>query len=160
MAAANAALEWPDQPHLVLWHAQTVLCEHRGDGHVAALLTAGLEPVETLVLFAADNGMDAGWLRKRRGWSDEEWSAATARLAERGLLEGEVNGTAPTAAGWALRAEVEARTDALADVPWAAAGTARAERLVELVGPLVRAIVGGGGFLPGNPMGLRPLVAQ
>jgi hypothetical protein len=158
MAAANAALGWPEEAHLVLWHAQTVLREHRGDGHVAALLTAGLDPVETLVLFVADNAMDAGWLRKRRGWSDQEWSAASARLAERGLLAGTADGAAPTAAGRALRAEVEACTDALADGPWAAVGTARAERLVELVGPLVRAIVAGGGFLPGNPMGLQPLV--
>ncbi len=59
LAAANTALEWPEAPHLVLWHAQTVLREHRGDGHVAALLTAGLDPVETLVLFAAGEGLDA-----------------------------------------------------------------------------------------------------
>jgi helix-turn-helix protein len=137
-----------------------VLREHRGDGHVAALLTAGLDPVETLVLFVADNAMDAGWLRKRRGWSDEEWSAASARLAERGLLDAAGDAAAPTAAGRTLRAEVEGHTDALADVPWAVIGAARAERLVELVGPLVRAIVAGGGFLPGNPMGLRPLVAS
>jgi hypothetical protein len=158
MAAANAALAWPDQPHLVLWHAQTVLREHRGDGHVAALLIAGLDPVETLVLFVADNTLDAGWLRKRRGWSEEEWTAASARLAERGLLDA-VENAAPTAAGRTLRAQVEAHTDALADVPWAAVGTGRAQRLVELVGPLVRAIVAGGGFMPGNPMGLQPLVA-
>ena len=31
----NSALPWPDVPHLVLWHAQTVLRELRGDGHVA-----------------------------------------------------------------------------------------------------------------------------
>ncbi len=54
---------------------------------------------------------------------------------------------------------VTAHTDALAAEPWAAVGTGRAQRLVELVGPLVRAIVAGGGFMPGNPMGLQPLVA-
>jgi hypothetical protein len=154
LAAANAALDWPDSPHLVLWHAQTVLREHRGDGHVAALLTAGLDPAETLVLFVADHAMDAAWLRKRRGWSEEEWAAAAARLTERGLLDG----GGLTAEGRALRAEVEAHTDALADTPWAAVGPAGTARIVELAAPLVTAILAGGGFLPENPMGLRPLV--
>lgn len=155
LAAANTALDWPEAPHLVLWHAQTVLREHRGDGHVAALLTAGLDPVEALVVFAAGGSAEAEKLRERRGWSGHEWAAAVDRLAGRGLLE---RSGAITDAGRALVVEVEAHTDALADVPWSAVGDARAERLVELAGPLVAAIVSGGGFMVGNPMGLRPLV--
>ena len=88
LGAANAALPWPEPPHLVLWHAQTVLRELRGDGHVAALLTAGLDPVESLVLFAADIAMDPDWMRTRRGWTEDEWAAGVARLAGRGLLDG------------------------------------------------------------------------
>jgi hypothetical protein len=154
LGAANAALPWPDPPHLVLWHAQTVLREQRGDGHVAALLTAGLDPVESLVLFAADISMDAGWMRTRRGWTDEEWAAGVNRLTGRGLLDA---GGALTAAGRAVRAAVEERTDALADAPVAALGDVRAARLVGLVEPLVRAIVAGDAFLRDNPMGLQPL---
>lgn len=154
LAASNAALGWPDAPHLVLWHAQTVLREHRGDGHVAALLSGGLDPAEALVLFVADHGLDAVWLRKRRGWSEEEWTAATDRLARSGLIDAD----GVTAAGRALRAEIEHRTDVGADAPWAVVGDAGTERLVDLTAPFVSAIVAGGGFLPGNPMGLRPLV--
>lgn len=154
LAAANASLDWPDPAHLVLWQAQTVLREHRGDGHVAALLTAGLDPVEALVLFVADHAMDADWLRQRRGWSEQEWAAAEDRLTGRGLLDG----GGLSAAGRALRAQVEAQTDALADVPWSVIGDAAAERLVGLAAPLVTAIVAGDAFLAGNPMGLRPLV--
>jgi hypothetical protein len=44
---------WPDEPHLVLWHAIAILREHRGDGHITALMTAGLDPCEALVSFAA-----------------------------------------------------------------------------------------------------------
>ena len=87
MAAANAALPWPEPPHLVLWHAQTVLREQRGDGHVAALLTAGLDPVESLALHAAEIAMDPAWMRTRRGWTEDEWAAGVDRLVERGLLE-------------------------------------------------------------------------
>ncbi|HXV93380.1 MAG TPA: hypothetical protein VD813_08795, partial [Pseudonocardia sp.] len=156
LGAANAALDWPSAPHLVLWQAQTVLREQRGDGHVAALLCAGLDPAEALVAFAAAQGMDGAWLRKRRGWSDAEWDAAAERLRGRGLM-GADGGL--TDAGHALRAEVEAHTDALAAAPWTALGEDRADHLVEMVRPLVAAVVEGGGFLAGNPMGLVPLAA-
>ncbi len=174
-----------------------MLREQRGDGHVAALLTAGLDPAEALVLFAADSDLDADWMRQRRGWSEEEWAAAVQRLVARGLFVADdvevdgvdadrsdtaradasgvaasgaraagvksdgacAGGNGLTAAGRALRDEVEARTDALADVPWEAVGAARADRLVELVAPLVSAVMAGEGFLPVNPMGLRPLVS-
>ena len=138
----------------MLWHAQTVLRELRGDGHVAALLTAGLDPVESLVMFAADIAMDPDWMRTRRGWTEDEWAAGVARLAGRGLLDGD---GALTAAGRALRTAVEERTDVLADAAVAALGDVRAARLAELVTPLVGAILAGDGFMHDNPMGLRPL---
>lgn len=155
LAAANIALEWPEEPHLALWHAQTVLREQRGDGHVVALQAAGLDPTETLVLFAADHGMDPTWLRERRGWTEPEWDDAVRRLTERGLLAG----AALTPAGKALRADVEATTDALAAAPWDALGEQRSERLVELVAPIVSAIVAAGEVPVVNPVGIRPLVA-
>ncbi|MFJ9059662.1 hypothetical protein [Streptomyces sp. NPDC102409] len=143
LAAANAALPWPDAPRLVLWQAATILREHRGDGHVAALVEAGLDPVESLVSFAAV-GAARPEVFASRGWSAEEWESARARLAARGLLE--EDGTA-TAAGRALRAEVERRTDERAAQPWRALGPEERERLVELLGPLwVEAI--GSGLLP------------
>jgi len=154
LGAANAALPWPDAPHLVLWHAQTVLRELRGDGHVAALLTAGLDPVECGALLAGDISMDQEWMRTRRGWTEQEWAEALHRLSARGLVTPE---GAVTPAGRALRAEVERTTDALADGAWTALGDARAERLAALVAPLVRTITTGDSFLRDNPMGLRPL---
>lgn len=154
LGAANSALPWPDAPHLVLWQAQTVLREQRGDGHVAALLANGLDPVESLVLFAADSPLDTDGIRTRRGWTEDEWVAGTDRLLDRGLVD--AAGPA-TAAGRALRDGVEERTNALADAPVATLGDTRAARLAELVGPMVRAIVTGGGFMRDNPMGLQPL---
>src|SRR5947209_6538357 len=53
LAAANADLPWPAEPHLVLWHAINLLREHRGDGHITALAAAGLDPCEALGAFAA-----------------------------------------------------------------------------------------------------------
>ena len=43
----------PEQPHLAFWHATTLLREHRGDGHLAALLELGLDPLEALVTHTA-----------------------------------------------------------------------------------------------------------
>ena len=154
LGAANTALPWPDAPHLVLWHAQTVLRELRGDGHVAALLGAGLDPVESGALLAADNAMDQEWMRTRRGWTEQEWDDGVRRLTDRGLV---TDARTPTSEGRALRTEVERRTDALADGAWAALGDDRAGRLAELVAPLVRTIVASDSFLRDNPMGLRPL---
>jgi hypothetical protein len=138
LAAANAILPVPAQPHLALWQATTVLRESRGDGHVAALVTAGLDPCETLVLFAAEHGIAGEQMRKWRGWSEPEWAGAVRRLTERGLLDGEDRLTAP---GRELRSWVEERTDAAASAPWDALGEARTERLATLLAPLAERLI-------------------
>ncbi|MFW3460099.1 SCO6745 family protein [Streptomyces microflavus] len=150
MGHANSALPWPDAPHLTLWHAATVLREHRGDGHIAALAGAGLDPVESLVSFAAV-GAARPEVFASRGWGEEEWGAARRRLQERGLLA--ADGTA-TEAGRELRAKVELRTDEEAAAPWRALGEKGRERLVELLGePWLEVI--GSGMLPGeNTLGI------
>ncbi|MFF3954514.1 hypothetical protein ACFYY1_15030 [Streptomyces sp. NPDC001890] len=140
LAAANAALPWPKEPHLVLWQAATVLREHRGDGHLAALVEAGLDPVESLVSFAAV-GAARPEVFASRGWGEAEWRAARQRLVERGLLDGD---GAATEAGRALRAGVERRTDEAAAEPWRVLGEVERERLVELLGPLWVAAIGSG----------------
>ncbi|MFF0076692.1 hypothetical protein [Streptomyces sp. NPDC005494] len=150
LAAANAALPWPDAPHLTLWQASTVLREHRGDGHVAALIAAGLDPVESLVSFAAI-GAARPEVFASRGWSAQEWEAARGRLAGRGLLE--ADGTA-TDAGRELRAEVERRTDEAASGPWGALGTEERERLAELLGPLWIEVIGSGLLPSENTLGI------
>ncbi|MFE1381040.1 hypothetical protein ACFW6S_19055 [Streptomyces sp. NPDC058740] len=150
LAAANAELPWPGAPHLVLWQAATILREHRGDGHLAALLAAGLDPVEALVSFAAV-GAAAETTFASRGWTGAEWSAARRRLAARGLLG--ADGTA-TEAGRALRAEVERRTDELAAAPWAALGPQSTARLSELLGGPWLAVIGSGLLPAENTLGI------
>ena len=149
--AALRALPWPDQPHLVLWHACTLLREHRGDGHVAALTAAGLDGCEAHVTLTATGSVPRETLQVNRKWSDEEWAAAEERLRARGWLDaaGKL-----TDAGRAGRAEVEARTDELAEEPWRALGPERTERLLELLTPLARAINAAGGVPVPNPVGV------
>ncbi|MGW7469859.1 SCO6745 family protein [Streptomyces xantholiticus] len=150
LAAANSALPWADEPHLVLWQAATRLREHRGDGHLAALLTAGLDPVESLVSFAGIGAAPVETFASR-GWSEAEWTAAHERLVARGLSA--ADGTA-TADGRALRAEVERRTDRMAAAPWAALGPDDTARLSELLGAYWVAMLGTGLLPAQNTLGI------
>ncbi len=135
LAAAHADLPWPDEPHLVLWHAIGLLREHRGDGHIAALVAAGLDPCEALVSFAAI-GAAPEEVFASRGWSAAEWAVARDRLASRGWVDADGKATERGRAG---RDEIEWRTDRLADAPWQALGPGPAQRLAELIGPLLGA---------------------
>jgi len=140
LAAANADLPWPGEPHLVLWHAINVLREHRGDGHIAALQVAALDPCEALVSFAAI-GAAPEEVFASRGWSATDWAAAQDRLGARGWVDAAGQATARGRDG---RDEVEWRTDRLADAPWQALGPARAQRLAELTGPILGAAFASG----------------
>lgn len=150
LGAANSALPWPDAPHLVLWQAATILREHRGDGHLAALRAAGLDPVEALVSFAAVGAAPVAVFASR-GWGEKEWAAARERLAGRGLLA--EDGTA-TEAGRALRTEVERSTDERAAGPWRALGEADRARLAELLGTPWLEIIGSGLLPAENTLGI------
>ena len=149
--AALRSLPWPDEPHLVLWHACTLLREHRGDGHVASLTGAGLDGCEAHVTVTATGAVPRGTLQDNRKWSDEEWAAAEERLQARGWLDAAGN---LTDAGRAGRAEVEALTDTAAEAPWRALGPGRTERLRELLIPMARAINDAGGVPVPNPVGV------
>ncbi len=142
--AAHAELPWPAEPHLVLWHAVTLLREFRGDGHVTACVVDGVSGLEAAVLHVAQGD---SWTRRglqaTRAWSDEEWDGAVAGLAVRGWLTGDGEFTAE---GRAARQRVEDATDRLALPAWQALGEPGCARLRELVRPLSTAVVQGGGL--------------
>jgi hypothetical protein len=152
LGAAHAALPWSDVPHLRLWQAATILREARGDGHVAALLLAGLSPCEALVSAAAVEGGPPGkMLQGFRRWSDEEWDAAVDGLRSRGWLD---EGGAITGTGRAGRAEVERRTDEAIRPTWDALGPDATARLEALMLPVRDQILAAGGLPVPNPLGL------
>ncbi|MEV8311768.1 hypothetical protein AB0P36_31695 [Streptomyces flavidovirens] len=142
--AAHADLPVPERPHLAYWHAATLLREHRGDGHLAALLAAGLDPLEALVSHTATGkGMSPRWTLATRGWRRTDWDAASERLRERGLLNGEGE---LTDAGTELRAELEEATDRLDAAPYAHLGAEGTERLTELGRGFLTVALGAGAF--------------
>ncbi len=142
--AAHASLTWPAEPHLILWHAITLLREYRGDGHIACLVACGLDGCEALVSHgsAGVEGISESVLKRSRAWPDDEWQAARDRLSARGLYEGEQL----SAAGAELRARIEEMTDQAAAGAWLAISVEEAERLRALVRPWSRAIVASGSF--------------
>ncbi|MEU4902212.1 hypothetical protein AB0B12_08035 [Streptomyces sp. NPDC044780] len=142
--AANADLPVPGEPHLTLWHAATLLREHRGDGHLAALAVAGLSGIEALVLHNATGKAPTSALFMRtRGWSAQQWADARDGLRERGLLDeaGEL-----TKAGAALRGEAEVLTDRLDAAPYDHLGAAATARLTELAGGFTATLRAAGAF--------------
>jgi hypothetical protein len=149
--AAHAALPWPEQPHLALWHGATLYREFRGDGHVACLLADAVDGCEAHVLAAAAGQLPGSVLREYRGWSDEEWAAAAARLQGRGWLHGDGS---LTDQGRAARDDRERRTDELATAPWRQLGPEGCARLLSLLDHPVRLVVEGGGVPFPNPVGL------
>jgi hypothetical protein len=146
--AAHSALPWPQDPLMRLWHAAALLREHRGDGHLGALVHAPLDPVEALIV----NGLSSGnleFVRTTRGWTDQEWASGYQRLRGRGLLSGErEDDIALTPAGTALRNEVEAATDRAAVSGWQHLGPDGSLRLRELMRPIRQRILDSGA-LPG-----------
>lgn len=132
LGAVNAALPRGEYPLARLWQAATTLREHRGDGHVAALVTTGLDPVE-VVAWRCRADQSREFHQPARGWTDEEWSAAEERLVEKGWLTAE---RAPTAYATATFRTVEEATDRAAAGPWRALGADRTARLRELLEPI------------------------
>jgi hypothetical protein len=132
LAAGNAALPVPEDPFARLWHCTTVLREHRGDGHFAAWTAAGIDGCEATVLRCAID-LSRETLQPIRGWTDDEWADAQARLTGRGLLTGD---GAVTGAGRDLHAEVEAATDRAAARPWEKTSVSE---LTSLLAPIARA---------------------
>ncbi|MGW5847390.1 SCO6745 family protein [Streptomyces sp. NPDC055254] len=142
--SAHADLPVPEVAHLRLWHATTLLREHRGDGHLAALLAAGLDPVEALVSHTATGkGMSPKWTRATRGWQQSDLEAAAQRLRGRGVLDAD---GALTEEGAALRERLEAETDRLDAAPYEHLGAAGVARLAELGGAVVVKAVTAGAF--------------
>ena len=142
--AAHADLPVPAEPHLAFWHAATLLREHRGDGHLTVLVAAELDAMEALVSHTASGrGMAPEWVLRTRGWAEDDWTAAQARLRERGLLDetGEL-----TEAGTELRKHIEDETDRLDRAPYEHLGQKGVERLTELAGTWAMAAVGAGAF--------------
>lgn len=147
--AAHASLPWPSEPHVRLWHGLNLLREHRGGGHVSALVAARLAPCEATTTLLASAGEDPGGRRAR--WPDDVWNQAVASLQERGWLDDD---GLPTTDGLAARSQIEDETDALSLEPWLHLGPEQTHRLWTLLRDLLQVILDQNGVQVRTPLGL------
>ncbi len=142
LAAANAALPVPDggESHesssfARLWQAATLLREHRGDGHFAALTAADIDGCEAVALRCCTD-LRREDMQPVRGWTDEQWDSALAGLADRGWVGAD---SQLTNAGQAAHDAVEDATDRAAARPWARLGADATAELAGALTPLAKA---------------------
>ena len=111
MYAALRALPVPEEPVARLWHAATLLREHRGDGHIAALITAGIGGTECHVLLALAEGIPAEKFGRVHHLPAPQLAAVIDGMRARGLID--VTGWLSDT-GRAKKERIESLTDDLA----------------------------------------------
>jgi hypothetical protein len=109
--AGLRALAVPDEPVARLWHAATMLREHRGDGHNAVLVAHGIGGIEAHVLMALSLGMRAEEFGRIHHLPKAQLAVVVDGLRDRRLVDA-AGGF--TDAGRQIREQIEALTDDLA----------------------------------------------
>lgn len=155
--AAHRGLPEPEEPLARLWHAATLLREHRGDGHVAALLAHGIGGRESHVFHAVRHGMPAEAYVATRNLDAQEWAGHLEALRLRALVDRE---GALTDQGLALKQAIEDLTDELAAPAYAVLTDTEARELRDLLAPVSAAVVASGELPLPLPTGLDPRTAQ
>lgn len=150
--AANSALPWPSTPVEILWQAATLLREHRGDGHIAALVAAGVSGRESNALHCAAGGVPADFIKRSRDYDEDEWQQCCASLADRGLISDDIS---LTAAGRELKDHIETVTNTASLSAFDGLDDAEIQTLFTALTPITRAVVAGGDLPAATPMGLR-----
>lgn len=148
LGTANAALPLPADPVEALWQLATTVREHRGDGHVAAIATAGLSALDAMHLQLPVTGFDGETMRLARGWSPDQWMMSRASLIARGLLSPD----GLSADGARLLSAVEETTD---DLAWQGGLlSVRVDEVVSLLAPAAEMVWASGVLPAANPIGV------
>jgi hypothetical protein len=113
------ALPIPKNPHGRAWRAAELIREHRGDGHIAACVSTGLDAVEMNVLTEVWLGYSIGEYSSTRHFSEARIETAAHSLRGRGWLS---DAGTLTEHGLAARHEIERATDKSQDLLIAALG--------------------------------------
>jgi hypothetical protein len=138
MYAALRAIPIPDDGVARFFHAASLLREHRGDGHIAALVTEGVGGLEAHVLHALDMNMPAEKFGRIHHLPRRQLTAVVDGMRERGLIGDD---------GWlsergrAVKQRVEALTDELAAKPYERLEPGELDELVATLEPLAALLV-------------------
>jgi helix-turn-helix protein len=135
--AGLRALDVPEEPLARLWHAATLLREHRGDGHNAALVAHGIGGTEAHVLMSLSLGMKAEEFGRTQHLPEAQLASIVDGLRRRGLVDA---AGSFTAAGRAIRERIEALTDDLAAPAYDALTPDELDELVAGLEPIAAAV--------------------
>jgi hypothetical protein len=138
MYAALRALPLPEEPVARLFHAASLLREHRGDGHICALMAEHIGGLEAHVLLAIDVGIPAPTFGRIHHLPSALLTDVMDKMRDRGLVEDEVTFTP---AGRQAKDRVEALTDELAVVPYEVLETAELDELIAALEPLAQQLI-------------------
>jgi hypothetical protein len=133
--AALRALPVPEEPLARLFHAASLLREHRGDGHVTALMAEGIGGLEAHVLLAIDEGIPATAFGRIHHLPAVQLTELIDTMKDRGLVEDEATFTP---AGRQVKNRVEALTDELAVAPYEVLEHGEVEELIAALEPLAQ----------------------
>jgi hypothetical protein len=126
----------PEEPVARLWHAATLLREHRGDGHNAALLAHGIGGTEAHVLMAVSLGMRAEEFGRIHHLPKTHLAAVVDGLRDRGLVDAAGKFTD---AGRQTKEQIEALTDKLAAPAYDVLSTDKLNELIAELEPIAAA---------------------
>ena len=133
MYAALRAIPIPNDVVARLFHAAALLREHRGDGHIAALMVEGVGGLEAHVLFALDMGLPAEKFGRIHHLPAAQLATVIDAMRHRGLISDD---------GWlsqhgrAVKQRVEALTDDLAAKPYESLEPGELDELMATLEPL------------------------
>ena len=138
MYAALRTLPLPEEPVARLFHAASMLREHRGDGHIAALVTEDIGGLEAHVLLALDIGIPAPTFGRIHHLPSHQLTDLIGKMKARGLIEDEERFTP---AGRRAKDRIEALTDDLALAPYQALEPDELDELIAALEPLTRRLL-------------------
>jgi hypothetical protein len=138
MYAALRTLPTPDDVVARMFHAASLLREHRGDGHIVALMSEGVGGLEAHVLYALDMDMPAEKFGRIHHLPAAQIAAVVDGLRDRGLVGAD---------GWlsesgrAVKQRVEALTDDLAAPPYECLAPGQLDELMAALAPLAELLL-------------------
>src|SRR6476620_938122 len=138
MYAALRTLPLPEEPVAGIFHAASLLREHRGDGHVAALMAECIGGLEAHVLLALDMGIPARTFGRIHHLPSALLGDLIDGMKGRGLIEDEVTFTP---AGRQVKDRVEALTDELAVAPYEVLEPGELHELIAALEPLAKRLI-------------------
>jgi len=133
MYAALRALPMPDDVVAGFFHAASLLREHRGDGHIAALMVEGVGGLEAHVLVALDMDMPAEKFGRICHLPAAQLAAVIDGMGARGLIRDDGR---LSELGRAVKQRVEALTDDLAAKPYECLQPDELDELMTTLEPL------------------------